>query len=165
MIWLRYHLRMRRFGSITSLLLAAALATGAETRGPQAAKPVPAKPGGAQAPDFGVNGVSGAYTYRTYCASCHGVDGRGDGPLAENLRFEPPDLTLIARRNGGSYPAEKVHRIVDGRKPLPGHGGSDMPIWGDAFRNAETGFDDAKVKERVRLVVDYLRTLQAPAGK
>lgn len=128
---------MRRFGPVSCLLLAASLARGAD----------------------------GAYTYRTFCASCHGVDGRGDGPLAERLHFEPPDLTLIARRNGGAFPAEKVARIVDGRKPLAGHGGPDMPIWGDAFRNAETGYDDARAKERVQSVVDYLRTLQAPARK
>lgn len=146
---------MRRFGSIGCLLLAGALAAGADTPGAPAVKPAPTKPGGAPAPDPGVYGVSGA--------SCHGVDGKGDGPLAENLRFHPPDLSLVAKRNGGEYPAEKVLRIVDGRKPLPGYGGPDMPIWGDAFRNAETGYDDAKVKEKVRSVVDYLRTLQAPA--
>jgi len=83
--------------------------------------------------------------------------------VAENLRFQPPDLSLLAKRNGGDYPVEKVHRIVDGRQPLPGHGGPEMPIWGDAFRNAETGYDDAKVKEKIRSIVDYLRTLQAPA--
>jgi mono/diheme cytochrome c family protein len=151
------------FGSIGCLLLAGALAAGADTPGAPAVKPAPTKPRGAPAPDPGVYGVSGAYAYRTYCASCHGIDGKGDGPLAESLRFHPPDRSLVAKRNGGEYPAEKILRIVDGRKSLPGHGGPDMPIWGDAFRNAETGYDDAKVKEKVRSVVDYLRTLQAPA--
>ena len=107
-------------------------------------------------------GVAGAYADRTYCATCHGTDGKGEGPLADSLRFHPPDLTLIAKRSGGEFPTEKIHRIVDGRKPLPGHGGPDMPIWGDAFRNAETGYDDAKVKEKIRSIVDYLHTLQAP---
>lgn len=133
---------MRGIGSIVCLLLAVALVANA------------------QAPSTGVAGVSGSYTYRTYCASCHGVGGKGDGPLAESLRFHPPDLTLIAKRNDGKYPADTVHRIVDGRKPLPGHGGPDMPIWGDAFRNAETGFDDAQVEEKIRSVVEHLRTLQ-----
>ncbi len=118
------------------------------------------KPGSPPA-DPGLQVVSGAYAFRTYCATCHGADGKGEGPLAENLRFRPPDLTVIAKGNGGEYPAEKVHRIVDGRKPLPGHGGPDMPIWGDAFKNPETGFDDASVKERIRAVVEYVRTLQA----
>ena len=153
---------MRRFGSIGCLLLAAALVVGADKPGTPGAAPAPVKPAAGQAPDAGVYGVSGAYAYRTYCASCHGTDGKGEGPLAESLRFHPPDLSLIAKRNGGEYPAEKIHRIVDGRKPLPGHGGPDMPIWGDAFRNADTGYDDAKVKEKIRSVVAYLRTLQAP---
>jgi mono/diheme cytochrome c family protein len=112
----------------------------------------------------GVAAVSGAYAFRTYCASCHGIDGKGDGPLSDSLRFRPPDLTLIAKRNGGDFPAEKVIRIVDGRKPVKGHGGPDMPIWGDAFRNADTAYDDAAAKARIKAVVDHLKTLQA-AGK
>jgi mono/diheme cytochrome c family protein len=109
----------------------------------------------------GVQAVSGAYAYRTCCATCHGLDGRGEGPLAESLRFLPPDLTLIAKHNGGEYPAEKVERIIDGRNPLPGHGGRDMPIWGDAFKNPDTGFDEASVREKIRSVVEHVRTLQA----
>lgn len=105
-------------------------------------------------------GVSGSYTYRTYCATCHGEKGQGDGPLAENLRFRPPDLGLLAARNGGRYPAEDVARIIDGRRPLDGHGGPDMPVWGDAFKNPETGFDDEKVRQKIQSVVDYLKTLQ-----
>jgi len=60
--------------------------------------------------------VSGSNTYRTYCASCHGEKGRGDGPLADNLQFHPADLTRLARRNGGKYPTETIRRIVDGRE-------------------------------------------------
>ena len=106
-------------------------------------------------------GVSGSYTYRTYCATCHGGGGKGDGPLAENLRFQPPDLTLMARNNGGKYPADLVEKIVDGRKPVDGHGGPDMPVWGDAFKNTETGFDDEKVKQKIKSVVDHVGTIQA----
>jgi len=151
---------MRRFGSIGGVLLTAALASGTDRPGVPAGGPAQAKPAVPPA-DSGVYSVSGSYAYRTYCATCHGPDGKGEGPLADSLRFHPPDLSLLAKRNGGEYPAEKIHRIVDGRKPLPGHGGPDMPIWGDAFKNPETGFDDAKVKEKIRGVVDYLRTLQS----
>ncbi|HEX9187302.1 MAG TPA: c-type cytochrome [Vicinamibacteria bacterium] len=151
---------MRRLGIVVLPVIAGTLVAGAGKPEDKAAAPAQKAPV-APAPDPAVSGVAGAYAFRTYCASCHGTDGRGDGPLAENLRFHPPDLTLIARKNGGGYPAEKVHRIVDGRRPLPGHGGPDMPIWGDAFRNAETGYDDAKVKEKIRSVVDFVRTLQA----
>jgi mono/diheme cytochrome c family protein len=104
--------------------------------------------------------VEGAYAFRTYCASCHGADGKGEGPMAANLRFRPPDLTLVAKRNGGTFPADRVHRIVDGRKPLAGHGGPDMPIWGDAFRGADTAFDEAQAKARIQSIVEHLRSLQ-----
>ena len=104
--------------------------------------------------------ISGSYTYRTYCATCHGDKGKGDGPLAENLRFQPPDLTLMARNNDGKYPAELVEKIVDGRKPVDGRGGPDMPVWGNAFKNTETGFDDEKVKQRIKSVVDHVGRIQ-----
>ena len=115
-----------------------------------------------QQKDSPTYGVSGSYTYRTYCASCHGERGKGDGPLALSLRFHPPDLTRMARRNGGAYPEETVRKIIDGRRPIEGHGGPDMPIWGDAFKNAETGFDDEKVRLKIDSVVDFLKTLQEP---
>jgi mono/diheme cytochrome c family protein len=105
--------------------------------------------------------VSGSYVFRAYCASCHGPEGRGDGPLAEDLRYRPADLTLIAKRNGGEFPTELVVRIVDGRKRVKGHGGPDMPVWGDAFRNVDTGFDDAAAQEKIRAVVDHLKTIQS----
>jgi mono/diheme cytochrome c family protein len=105
-------------------------------------------------------GEAGSSIFRTYCAACHGVDAKGDGPLADGLRTRPPDLTLLAKRNGGNYPDEKVHRIIDGRKPVKGHGGPDMPIWGDAFRSSHDGYSEEKVKERIGLVVEYLKTIQ-----
>jgi mono/diheme cytochrome c family protein len=156
---------MRPYHPVGFLLLALLL-TGA---GGAADKPMPKrglggqKPGGSAPQPAGdaIGNVSGAYTFRTYCASCHGAEGKGDGPLADNLRYHPPDLSLIAARNGGGFPTEKVVRIVDGRDPVKGHGGPDMPVWGDAFKNADTGYDDKRVREKIRGVVEYLRTLQA----
>jgi mono/diheme cytochrome c family protein len=107
--------------------------------------------------------VNGAYVFRTYCAACHGAEGRGDGPLAEQLRYRPADLTALARRNGGEFPTDLVVRIVDGRKPVKGHGGPDMPVWGDAFRNVDASFDEAAAQEKIRAVVDHLKTIQAGA--
>jgi mono/diheme cytochrome c family protein len=115
---------------------------------------------GTQRPGSPASSVAGSYTYRTYCATCHGEKGKGDGPLAESLRFVPPDLTQMAQRNGGRFPRETVRKIVDGREPIDGHGGPDMPVWGDAFSNAETGFDDEKVRLKIEAVVDHLETLQ-----
>ena len=138
---------MRCLASIGCLALAAGLA----------AIPATGTDQGEASPTYD---VAGSYTYRTYCATCHGEKGKGDGPLAENLRFHAPDLAQIAKRNGGEYPADKVAKIVDGREPLDGHGGPDMPVWGDAFKNTETGFDDEKVRQRIQSVVDYLAKLQ-----
>ena len=156
---------MQRIGSLFALLVAFALAAplaGADKPG-QAPRPGGdgGKPGAASAQDAAVDRIAGAYTFRTQCARCHGPAGKGEGPAADGLRYHPPDLTLLAKRNGGAFPSEKVVRIVDGREPLKGHGGPDMPVWGDAFRNAETGYDERRVKEKIRGVVEYLKTLQA----
>lgn len=105
--------------------------------------------------------TTGASTYRNYCASCHGTSGKGDGPMADYLKWVPVDLTQIRRKNGGQYPVDKLTRIIDGRKPLKGHGGPEMPIWGDAFKNAWEGYDEVKVKEKIDQLVAYLETLQA----
>ncbi len=109
--------------------------------------------------------VAGSSLYKTYCATCHGASGKGDGPLAEHLRFRPPDLTLLAKKNGGEYPAKNIARTIDGRDPVKGHGGPDMPVWGDAFKNTQNGFDEAKVKHKVDALVDYLHTIQEGATK
>ena len=118
---------------------------------------------GAPAQDRATTSVSGSYHYKTYCATCHGKEGKGDGPLASSLRFAPPDLTLLAKRNGGVYPSENVFRIIDGRKPVKGHGGPDMPIWGDAFKASADGFTEEKVKEKIDALVDFLKSLQVAA--
>ncbi len=103
---------------------------------------------------------AGAFTYRTYCARCHGNDGSGDGPAAENLAFQPPDLRTIARRNKGQFPAERVRKIVDGRKPVKGYNGSGMPAFGDVFREPGAGFDTQLADLQIRAVVAYVQSLQ-----
>jgi mono/diheme cytochrome c family protein len=121
----------------------------------------------AQSPDKGgydaTSAVMGAATFKTYCASCHGSTAKGDGPLADQLRYIPADLTRIARRNRGSFPFEKVARIIDGREPVKGHGGTDMPVWGDAFRYSREASDDAKIKAKINELVQYLASVQEEA--
>jgi mono/diheme cytochrome c family protein len=107
----------------------------------------------------------GSSLFRTYCTTCHGLSGQGDGPLAEHLRFRPPDLTLIARRNDGKWDANLVARMIDGREPVKGHGGPDMPVWGDAFKSSREGFDEDAVKARIQALVDYLASLQEGSAK
>lgn len=101
--------------------------------------------------------MAGDGTYRLYCASCHGTGARGDGPLAESLKRRPPDLTRLATSHGGTYPADMVARIIDGRAPVKGHGGGDMPVWGDAFTKAG---DQTPIGEKVNRLVRFLERIQ-----
>ncbi len=105
--------------------------------------------------------IAGAELFRTYCASCHGTAARGDGPLASSMNRKPADLTTIAKRNGGVFPSELVFRTIDGNQPVRGHGGPDMPVWGDAFARSRDGGDPARVKQWIESLVDYLESIQA----
>jgi mono/diheme cytochrome c family protein len=122
-----------------------------------------AAPGVARAGDGGQTGqaAAGAYLFRTYCATCHGTSARGDGPLADSMRRRPANLTEIAKRNKGTYPRDLVFRIIDGRQKVPGHGGPDMPVWGDAFAKSVEGGSEESVAKRIQALVDYLETIQA----
>ena len=102
----------------------------------------------------------GSTLFRSYCATCHGAGATGDGPLASMLRKQPANLTLLGRRNGGVFSKEMVSRIIDGRKPMSGHGGGDMPVWGDAFERTTEGPDSVPVK--IAALVDYLESIQKP---
>jgi mono/diheme cytochrome c family protein len=105
--------------------------------------------------------LSGRVLFRTHCATCHGDDAKGDGPMTDSLRYRPPDLTLIARRHRGSFPVDKVDRIIDGRRAVKGHGGPEMPVWGDAFKTQDAGYDEAAVRAKISALVEYLRSIQA----
>ena len=108
--------------------------------------------------------LSGKQLYRQFCASCHGENGRGDGPVAASLRVEVPDLTLIARRHGGTYPRAIVERVIDGRHLLSAHGTRTMPIWGEDFGRQNIGDPNAEKATRtitLRLA-DYVWLLQRP---
>jgi mono/diheme cytochrome c family protein len=109
--------------------------------------------------------MSGKELYARFCASCHGVEGRGDGPAAKYFEVEVPDLTLIARRAGGSYPRERIVRIIDGRHIIGAHGSRTMPVWGEDLSRSELGNPDAE--RATRLVIDrlsdYVSQLQRPA--
>jgi mono/diheme cytochrome c family protein len=100
----------------------------------------------------------GARLYRTYCASCHGTAGQGNGPVAGVLRRAPANLTVIAANNGGVFPSARIHRIIDGRD-VESHGVPEMPVWGDAFKRTTDGTDEA-VRTRIAALVQYLESLQ-----
>ena len=98
--------------------------------------------------------------YKDYCAACHGKSGTGDGPLAHNMKKRPPDLTLLAKQNGGVFPSALAYKIIDGRQVTPGHGGPDMPTWGTAFKASQSGPSEEAVKGRIEALVKYLESLQ-----
>jgi mono/diheme cytochrome c family protein len=99
----------------------------------------------------------GKTEYEATCAACHGQNGKGDGPVSVELRTKPSDLTLIAERNGGVFPADVLYRIIDGRKTIRAHGTFEMPVWGPVFLRA-TSEDD--VRNRILAIVAYLKSLQ-----
>ncbi|HEX8031054.1 MAG TPA: universal stress protein [Vicinamibacterales bacterium] len=102
----------------------------------------------------------GGAVFLTYCAACHGTSARGDGPLASNMIRKPANLTEIAKRNGGLFPSEMVFKTIDGRQPIRGHGGPDMPVWGDAFARSREAGDVERVKAVIQSLVDYLDSIQ-----
>ena len=106
--------------------------------------------------------ASGRGTFRTYCATCHGTAARGDGDLAQHLKVKPANLTEIAKRRGGAYPFDAVVQIIDGRQKVRGHGGGEMPVWGDAFKVTEAGHSEEEVQQRIRNLAHFLWSIQEP---
>lgn len=103
----------------------------------------------------------GQELYVSYCQICHGEN--GDGAMAELLKIQPPDLTLIAARREGNFPAEEIRKIIDGTEPVEGHGSGDMPIWGVTFKVSENLGDDAQVRKEIENIVIYLQSIQREA--
>ena len=110
--------------------------------------------------DGGAQPYDGSLLYRTHCASCHGADGRGDGAVAPYLRIPPADLTRIAARNSGVFPAERIRRIIDGRQVVPAHGRTDMPVWGPIFGRSPVIPDEVAIDRTLGALVDHIRSLQ-----
>jgi len=104
----------------------------------------------------------GAFTFRHYCRTCHGEQAHGDGPVAQYLTPKPANLTKIAERNKGEFPADAVFAAIAGGQPVKGHGTSEMPVWGTAFREIHGSQSDDEVKQRITEVVAYLRSIQDP---
>ncbi|MGA8215305.1 MAG: cytochrome c [Candidatus Sulfotelmatobacter sp.] len=104
--------------------------------------------------------ASGKEMYTSYCAVCHGTDGKGGGPAASALKAPPADLTLLSKNNGGKYPAMKVTSILRGTSDLPAHGSKEMPVWGPLFRSISGGHE-GEVQQRVVNLTEYIETLQA----
>jgi mono/diheme cytochrome c family protein len=105
------------------------------------------------------NPASGKGMYTAYCASCHGVNGKGSGPAASALKTPPTDLTTLAKNNGGKFPTDHVYEVINGRATTPAHGSPEMPVWGPVFRQLSSGHQ-SEVQQRITNLTDYIRSLQ-----
>lgn len=126
----------------------------------------------AQAEDVDI----GKSEFQTSCASCHGTDGRGKGPVSGQLKVSPSDLTVLAKNNGGVFPTNAVFEIIHGSKAVAAHGTREMPIWGERFNpivalphNVDPSYwklagpekaPEVVVRMRILSVVDYLSRIQ-----
>jgi mono/diheme cytochrome c family protein len=134
---------IRSFVAVVVALLLSATGAYAQTK----IEKVPIKP---------VSAGDAAKMFNSYCAVCHGKEGKGNGPAASALTKVPADLTQISARNGGKFPDVKVSRYIEGADQVQAHGTRDMPMWGDLFRSI--GQDTAQM--RVAGLTEYIKSLQ-----
>jgi mono/diheme cytochrome c family protein len=107
---------------------------------------------------------AGKLSYHHYCAACHGLDGKGDGDMANVLKVKPVDLTQLSAKTDGIFLFWDVYRAIDGRKEIWGHGPRDMPIWGTVLKREADPDIGADLQAYARLleIVYYLESIQAP---
>lgn len=102
--------------------------------------------------------TSGAFMYRTFCASCHGASGKGDGPVAD-LGPRPSDLTRLSATHGGVFPRADVRASLDGTRRVPGHDTGAMPNWREVLRKTERA-DERTINARIEALVSHVESLQ-----
>jgi mono/diheme cytochrome c family protein len=118
----------------------------------------------------------GKSEFQSACASCHGTDGRGKGPVSGQLKVPPSDLTMLARNNNGVFPTNAVYETIYGSKTVAAHGNREMPIWGERFNpivSLPHAVDpsywqlagpkqspEVVVRTRILAVIDYLNRIQ-----
>ncbi len=129
---------------------------------------------------LGINGMAvaagkervdpGKQEFESKCAVCHGQSGKGDGGMMDVLNRAPSNLTVLSKNNGGVFPVDRLHSVIDGREMVKGHGTRDMPVWGYTYsmegaRAAEMYVDvpytmEMYVRARVLSLIDYLNRIQ-----
>ena len=126
----------------------------------------------AQAEDVDI----GKSEFQSSCASCHGTDAKGKGPVSDQLKIPPPDLTMLAKNNNGVFPTNAVYETIYGSKTIPAHGSREMPIWGERFnpvvslphfvdpsywQKAGPGQSpEVVVRTRIIAVIDYVNRIE-----
>ena len=134
------------FGCMTVL----GASTAAQTGSTKTVKPAPVK---------SISDVSGSATFKEYCTSCHGAQGKGNGPAASALKTAPADLSEISKRAGGKFPFSKVKAQIAGDDVIAAHGSRDMPTWGPLFKASDASSSVAEL--RLTNLVKYLEEMQA----
>lgn len=124
---------------------------------------------------LGLSGTVSAETslgeaeYTANCASCHGVKGKGDGPLAEFLKGGAPSLTVLSKNNGGVFPFERVYQIIDGRQEVKAHGPRQMPVWGSEYIKESAKkhgpffgewYGEEMINASILALIDYIHKMQ-----
>jgi len=118
----------------------------------------------------------GKSEFQSSCASCHGADAKGKGPVSDQLKIPPADLTILAKKNNGVFPTKAVYETIYGSKTVPAHGTREMPIWGERFNpimnsphivdpsydalNPSRELREVVVRTRILAVIDYLNRIQ-----
>lgn len=110
----------------------------------------------------------GKFEYESACASCHGLTGKGNGPVAMFLSVRTPDLTGLAKTNNGVFPFDRVFQVIDGRQEVKTHGPRDMPVWGRAFNRQSSAFfenyppndSESAARSRILALTEYLYRIQ-----
>ncbi len=147
-------MRVMKFISVAAIVaIFSALALG------QAA-PAQSTPAVKHVPITNAPSNSGKEMYKSYCAVCHGLDGKGNGPAASAMKTSPTDLTTLAQKDAGKYPASHVAAVIRGQAMTPSHGSQDMPVWGQLFSSISQGHE-GQVQQRITNLVSYIETLQA----
>ena len=139
------------FAIIFSMICAFAVAQQVPAEGSTAVKHVPIT---------NTPSNSGKEMFNSYCAVCHGKDAKGNGPAASAMKNAPTDLTKLAQKEGGKYPAAHVAAVIRGQASTPSHGSQDMPIWGPLFSSLSQG-RQGLVHQRITNLVSYIEELQA----
>lgn len=98
--------------------------------------------------------------YQKYCASCHGSEGRGDGPVAQAMKAMPADITLLSMNNDGTFPTERVREVIDGRADVAAHGPRAMPVWGEELYVSGEGVGQRQAQDRITALTFYVQSLQ-----
>ncbi len=103
--------------------------------------------------------TSSGEIYAAYCASCHGQDGKGNGPASRALKVPPPDLTTLAKKNYGRFPSFRTFEVIKSGGSIAAHGSKEMPMWASAFRSLSQQ-DESEAEGRIRKLVGYLEAIQ-----